>query len=249
MQSPADLTVFIAMGAGLLSFLSPCVLPLVPSYLSFVSGMSFEELTGPGAIAASRRRIILNSLFFIFGFSLVFIAMGASVSLVGQLLRHYQGAIQKLAGLLIIFFGLYITGLLKVPFLMRSRQAFSLHNRPAGYAGAALVGVSFAVAWTPCVGAILGAILTLAGTTEGASQGIILLGAYSAGLGIPFLLSSLSLEGFLRVFGRYKRYMRVLYVGGGVFLVLVGILIFTGYFTILNSYTIKLTPKWIWNRI
>lgn len=249
MQSPADLTLAIAFGAGLLSFLSPCVLPLVPSYLSFVSGMSFEELTGPGAVATSRRRVILNSLFFIFGFSMVFIAMGASVSLVGQVLRYYQSTIQKVAGLLIIFFGLYITGLLKLPFLMRSRQFVNLQSRPAGYAGASLVGVSFAVAWTPCVGAILGAILTLAGSTEGARQGVILLAAYSAGLGIPFLLSSLSLEGFLRLFGRYKRYMRVLYVGGGVFLILVGVLIFTGYFTILNSYTIKLTPEWIWNRI
>lgn len=161
MESPADLTIAIALGAGLLSFLSPCVLPLVPSYFSFVSGMSFEELTGPTALVASRRRIILNSLFFIFGFSLVFVAMGASVSLVGQILRYYIGAAQKVAGLLIIFFGLYITGLLKLPFLMRSRQALVLQGRPAGYGGAAFAGVSFAVAWTPCVGAILGAILTL----------------------------------------------------------------------------------------
>ncbi|MFQ5875579.1 MAG: cytochrome c biogenesis CcdA family protein, partial [Dehalococcoidia bacterium] len=136
-----------------------------------------------------------------------------------------------------------------IPFLMRSRQALTLHGQPAGYAGATLIGVSFAVAWTPCVGAILGAILTLASTAEGAGQGIVLLTAYSAGLGIPFLLSSLTLGGLIRVFGRYKRYLRVVHVGGGVFLILVGILILTGYFTLLNAYAIKLTPKWIWNRI
>src|SRR5919106_775060 len=274
-----ELSVLVALGAGLLSFLSPCVLPLVPSYLSFIAGVSFDDFKRSQTDPKLLRKVVLNSLLFIVGFSTVFMTLGFSFSLVGQVLIQYQESIRMMAGALIGFFGLYISGgldhlakladvvekrwahhpllwslpvlcrpLLLGRYLTRSLQ-FHLGNRPAGYVGSMLVGFSFAVGWTPCVGPILGAILALASSTAHVSSGLILLGAYSVGLGIPFLLSAVAINSFFHFFSKFKRYIEIVHVGGGLLLILVGILIFTGYLTVLNTFAIQFTPTWLWERL
>ncbi|OGL06503.1 MAG: cytochrome C biogenesis protein [Candidatus Rokubacteria bacterium RIFCSPLOWO2_02_FULL_68_19] len=242
-----SLGVAVAFGAGLLSFLSPCVLPLFPSYLSFITGMSVDRLAADVS-AGSRGRVILHSLAFIVGFSLVFIALGASFSAAGQFLLDYRGWIRIGGGLLIIVFGLSIAGILRIGIFGRTRQ-IEIKMKPAGYIGTFAVGVTFAIGWTPCVGPILGSILTLAGTAETVRTGIGLLMAYSAGLALPFFLSSLALGGFLKFFKRYRAVMPVVERVAGGLLVLVGLLVVTNYFVVLNSYAISLTPQWLLKRL
>jgi cytochrome c-type biogenesis protein len=254
-------------------------LPLVPSYLSFIAGVSFDDFKRSQTDPKLLRKVVLNSLLFIVGFSTVFMTLGFSFSLVGQVLIQYQESIRMMAGALIGFFGLYISGgldhvakladftekkwahhpllwslpvlcrpLLLGRYLTRSLQ-FHLGNRPAGYVGSMLVGFSFAVGWTPCVGPILGAILALASSTAHVSSGLILLGAYSVGLGIPFLLSAVAINSFFHFFSKFKQYIELVHVGGGLLLILVGILIFTGYLTVLNTFAIQFTPAWLWERL
>ena len=243
-----SVTIWVAMGAGILSFLSPCVLPIFPSYLSFVTGLSFGELSGSVANTRTRRAIILNSLCFILGFSVVFMSLGASFSLLGRLLFDYQQILRKVGGVLVILFGLYFAGLLKLPFLMRNIRV-ELTDRPAGYLGAFIVGVTFAAGWTPCVGPILGSILLYASTARTAGTGILMLGAYSLGLAIPFFLSALALNRLLDFFDRFKWVMPAVSVAGGIFLVFVGALLLTNYFTLLSAYALRLTPQWLWQRL
>jgi cytochrome c-type biogenesis protein len=244
-----NLSVMVALGAGLLSFLSPCVLPLVLSYLSFITGISFDDLKAPRLSRHLWRKAFSNSLFFVLGFSMVFIALGASVSFLGRFLIGRQEMIQRIAGLIIIFFGLYIAGVFKIPILMRSRELLSLRSRPAGYAGSGLIGISFGLTWTPCVGPILGAILTLAGGEGEVNQGVILLSAYSMGLAVPFLLTAAASGPFFHLFQRFGKFLRVVHIAGGILLIFVGVLVFTGYFTFLNSLFVQLMPSWIRKRI
>jgi cytochrome c-type biogenesis protein len=239
--------VLVAFSAGLFSFLSPCVLPLFPSYLSFITGMSVNALTGD-VTAETRRRILLHSIAFIVGFSLVFVALGASFSAAGQFLLDYRDWIRVVGGVLIIIFGLYIAGLLKIGIFGRYQQ-IQLRQKPAGYLGTFLVGVTFAIGWTPCVGPILGATLSLAGTAETVQRGIGLLVAYSLGLGVPFLISSLALGTFLRFFKRYRPFIPAVERAAGVLLVIVGVLVVTDYYVVLNSWAISLTPSWILERL
>ena len=244
MESAANISVFIALGAGLLSFLSPCVLPLFPSYLSFITGTSLDDLTAPDARRQVRRAVIGNSLAFIAGFSAVFIALGASFSFVGQMLLVYQDAIRIVGGVLIVFFGIYITGLVKIPALERYYQ-LQLQNKPAGFLGSSFVGAVFAVGWTPCVGPILGAILLLASAQETIWSGVVMLVAYSAGLAIPFFLSALAINSFFNFSRTFRRYINGVHVAAGLILIAVGVLLITNYFTILNAYALRLTPKWL----
>ena len=239
--------VAVAFSAGLFSFLSPCVLPLFPSYLSFITGMSVADLTGDIAPAA-RRRILLHAIAFVGGFSMVFIALGATFSAAGQFLLEHREGIRRLGGALIVLFGLYIAGVFRLGLLGRT-ASFQLREKPAGYAGSLLVGITFAVGWTPCVGPILGAILSLAGTAETVQRGVGLLIAYSAGLGLPFLLSALALGSFLRFFKRYRPFIPVVERSAGVLLVVVGVLVFTNYYTVLNAWAISLTPAWLLERL
>ncbi|HET9491243.1 MAG TPA: cytochrome c biogenesis protein CcdA [Methylomirabilota bacterium] len=239
--------VAVAFSAGLFSFLSPCVLPLFPSYLSFITGMSVADLTGDIAPAA-RRRILLHAIAFVAGFSMVFIALGATFSAAGQFLLEHREGIRRLGGALIVLFGLYIAGVFRLGLLGRT-ASFQLREKPAGYAGSLLVGITFAVGWTPCVGPILGAILSLAGTAETVQRGVGLLVAYSAGLGVPFLLSALALGSFLRFFKRYRPFIPVVERSAGVLLVVVGVLVFTNYYTVLNAWAISLTPAWLLERL
>lgn len=242
-----SLGVLVAFSAGLFSFLSPCVLPLFPSYLSLITGMSVDRLTA-GETRGDRRRVIVHSLAFIIGFSAVFVALGASFSAAGQLLLDYREWIRWIGGALIIVFGLYIAGVLRISWLGRTQQ-LQLKTKPASYVGSLLVGVTFAIGWTPCVGPILGSILTLAGTVETVQKGVGLLLAYSAGLALPFFLSSLALGGFLRVFKQYRPFIGVVERAAGILLVVVGLLVLTNYFVVLNSFAISLTPQWLLKRL
>ncbi len=243
----AELSMAVSMGAGLLSFLSPCVLPIFPSYLSFIAGISFDEATHL-ADRRTRRAILLNAILFVCGFSAVFIALGASFSLVGQALFDYQMVIRRVGGALIIVLGLHTLGWLRIPYLMREAH-LELKGRPAGYVGAFLIGVTFAAGWTPCVGPILGAILSLASTAQTAATGTLMLVAYSAGLAVPFLLSALALNRFLRFFERFKRFLPMVSTASGLLLILVGTLLMTNYFTLLSTFAIRLTPEWLIRRL
>lgn len=241
-----SLPVVVAGGAGLLSFLSPCVLPLVPSYLAYVAGASFGDFQAGGPRGV-RPAVLLNALGFVAGFFLVFVAMGASVSLLGGWLVAYRRLVQQVGGALIILFGLYLLGLLRVPFLMRQVQ-LKLPAKP-GVLGSVLVGVTFASGWTPCVGPVLGSVLTLAGTSQTLDQGILLLSAYAAGLAVPFLASALAFGQFLRFFARFKRWLPLVDRVAGALLIAVGALLVLNYMTILNAYFISLTPQWLLERL
>lgn len=242
-----SLGVLVAFSAGIFSFLSPCVLPLFPSYLSFITGMSVTDLTAD-LTASARRRVLVHALAFILGFSLVFVGLGASFSAIGRFLFEYREAIRQIGGLLIVVFGLYIAGVFKLGVLGRTAQ-WQIREKPAGYLGSLLVGITFAIGWTPCVGPILGAILSLAGTAETVERGVALLVAYSAGLGVPFLLSALALGAFLRFFKRYRPFIPTVERIAGVLLVVVGLLVFFNYYAVLNRWAISLTPEWLLRRL
>jgi cytochrome c-type biogenesis protein len=242
-----SLSVVVALSAGLFSFLSPCVLPLFPSYISFITGMSVADLTADLS-GAARGRVLLHALAFVVGFAVVFVSLGASFSVVGQLLLDYRVWIRRIGGLLIVVFGLYIVGVLRIGIFGRTQQV-QLRQKPAGYVGSFLVGVTFGIGWTPCVGPILGAILTLSSTAENVGRGVALLVAYSVGLGVPFLLSALALGPFLRVFKRYRPFIPVVERAAGVLLVIVGVLVFTNYYVLLNAWAVSLTPDWLLKRL
>ena len=247
MEGLLTFSVIVAAGAGLLSFLSPCVLPLVPSYLAYIAGISFGSLQGR-LTPSVRLRVLLNALGFIAGFSLVFIAMGASVTLLGEWLITSRRLFQQIGGALVILFGLYLLGILRLPFLMRQIQ-LPLSNKPGGIIGSVAVGVTFAAGWTPCVGPVLGSILTLAGTTQTLGQGMFLLGAYSAGLALPFLASAVAFGQFLRFFAGFKRLLPLVDRVAGLILIGVGMLLVMNYMAYLNAYFISLTPQWLLKRL
>lgn len=225
---------------GIFSFASPCILPLIPSYLSYITGLSFEDLTGERDRKRVRKITILNSIFFILGFSFIFILLGASSSLIGRFLFEYRDAIRKIGGILIAIFGLYVAGVLRIGFLSREKK-IHIHEKPVGYLGSFLVGIAFAAGWTPCVGPILGSILLYASQAESVNYGILLLTTYSLGLGLPFFLSSLALNTFLSYLKKAQRYLRVINIASGILLIIVGILIFTNYLQLLSGYIIDWT--------
>lgn len=225
-----DISIYMAFGAGLISFLSPCVLPLVPGYISFISGVSFAEIRARGEAAAlpgkERRKILNNSICFIIGFSVVFILLGASATGLGNLLVSKMSVLTRLAGLVIIFFGIYKMGLIRSN-LFYQEARFDVKRKKFGYIGAVLIGAAFAFGWTPCIGPILAGILAYAGTLEKVNQGVLLLAVYSMGLGIPFLLTAIGINRFWGFFSRIKKYLRILEVGGGAVMVILGLMIFT----------------------
>ncbi len=236
--------VTIAFGAGVLSFLSPCVLPLVPSYLSFVTGMSLEDLQE----GLDRRTTLLHSLLFVAGFTGIFLILGASASFLGQFFRMYETWISRVGGLIIILLGLHLAGAFRLAPLMRERRVY-LHDKPAGYLGTLGVGAAFGAGWTPCIGPVLGAILTFAASQDQFWSGVSLLFVYSLGLAVPFLLSALALDVFLRAFARFRRFLPVVQVASGILLVLLGLLLLTGTFSALSSYLARFTPRFILDRI
>jgi cytochrome c-type biogenesis protein len=235
MTTLQDTSLMAAFIAGLLSFISPCVLPLVPSYLSYVTGLSFNQLTDSAEQRRMRRTIVFNSLLFILGFSTVFIAFGASASLMGQFLTDYQAIIRKIGGVLIIGFGLYLGGVLKVPSLMRERR-LHFNTRPAGYLGSFLIGAAFAAGWTPCVGPVLATMLMYASTTETLLDGVTLLGFYSFGLGLPLFFASLGLDRFLGYTKGARGYLNTASVSSGVLLIAFGVVLYTNSLFLLTAF-------------
>lgn len=234
-------TLPLAFIAGILSFLSPCVLPLVPSYLAYVGGSSAAEFE-------RKRLAIRNSLFFILGFSLIFIALGASASFVGALLRDYRASLMITGGILVILFGFVMLGLIKIPFLYRdTRQQFK--GDSSNPVGAVLLGMAFAAGWTPCIGPVLGGILTLAGASGTLLQGVLLLACYALGLGVPFFLSAVALESFLKFSKGIRQYLPVVERFAGGLLVVAGVLMLTGLYTSLNVFLIRYTPDWLFSRL
>ena len=242
-----DISFFVAFTSGLLSFLSPCVLPVIPSYLSFISGVSIDEMAEPSSESLVRRRVVLNAVAFIVGFSIVFVSLGLSASFLGGLFAGYRRIIRITGGALIMLVGVYLLGLFKIAALDRYFQV-NLRDKPAGYIGSALVGVTFAVAWIPCVGPILGAILTWAATSRPA-EGIYLLSSYAAGLALPFFASAIAVNSFLHFSRRFRRYVQYVHVIAGVLLIAIGALLVTDYFTRLNIYVIRFTPQWLIQRL
>lgn len=243
-----DVNIFVAFTAGIFSFLSPCVLPLIPSYLSFISGVSLEEMRAAHLATHIRKRVVLNSLAFILGFSLVFVSLGTSASFLGSLFLGYRGLIRTLGGIFITVVGIYLMGFFNISLLDRYLQ-FNLKDKPAGYLGSMLVGVTFAVAWIPCVGPILGAILTLAATSSEIGRGVFYLATYAAGLAVPFFLSAVAVNSFFEFSQKFRRYVQVVHMAAGILLIVVGILLITDYMTLLNIYAIRLTPEWLIKRL
>jgi cytochrome c-type biogenesis protein len=239
-----EVSVLIALGAGLFSFLSPCVLPIVPSYLSFVTGMSLEDLHE----GADRGRTLTYAVLFITGFSLIFVLLGASASFLGQFFRVYEIWIARIGGAVIILLGLHLAGFFQITPLLREMR-FQVSERPVGYLGALGVGMAFGAGWTPCIGPQLGAIMTFAATRETFWEGVGLLGVYSAGLAVPFLLTALAVDRFLVLFKRVRKYMPALQRASGILLVLLGILLLTGTFTALTTWLVPFTPDFILERI
>jgi len=221
-----DVSFPLAFLAGLLSFLSPCVLPLVPSYVSFITGISFEDLKEGADKRKIRYLTITNSLAFIAGFSSIFIALGASSSAVGRFLFDYQDWIRYIGGVVVIFFGLFVSGIIRLDFLTRERK-FHVSGKPAGYIGSFFVGMTFAAAWTPCIGPILGTILFYAGSHGSVAYGLKLLAVYSLGMAVPFFLSSLMFNSFLSYSVRLRKYMKIIMMASGLLLIIFGLLLLT----------------------
>ncbi len=235
MNQTSEVSVLIAFTAGILSFISPCVLPLIPSYLTYITGVSFKELTDVQGKARLRWATMLHSFLFIMGFSVVFILMGASATYLGQVLVEYQFWIMKGGGVLIILLGIHFTGIINIPFLQMEKR-FELRKKPLGHLGSFLVGVIFAAGWTPCIGPILSTILIYASASKSFTTGVLLLTVYSMGLGIPFFLSSLAFNSFLSTFDKIKKYMRWVTLASGVLLIIIGILFLTDNFREINIY-------------
>ena len=243
-----ELSLAVAFTAGLLSFLSPCVLPLIPSYVGFLTGMSMDELQTASVGGARRGTTLLHGLWFVAGFTLVFVLLGAAASALGGLLRDYQDWLGRAGGVLLIAFGLYLLGVLRPAFLLRERR-IALARKPLGYFGSGVVGFTFGAAWTPCIGPILGGILTLAATQAGLGRGVALLLFYASGLAVPFLVTALALDRFLVWFQRFRPYIVwVDRVAGGM-LILLGLLLLTDNFTLLAGYLRGLTPEFLRRRL
>jgi len=242
MAEPASIGLVLAFSAGLLSFLSPCVLPLVPSYLTFVTGVGLDDL------GSARRSAVVHALLFVLGFTLIFVALGASATVLGRLLGAYRIWITRIGGALVVLFGLYLLGAVRVGAFDRERR-MHLANKPVGYLGTTLVGVAFGAGWTPCLGPILGAILTYTAATADLSRGLPLLLAYSIGLALPFLLAAVALERFLGALTRMRPFLARVSQVSGVLLIVVGAMMMFDYFTTIGVYLQAATPEVIRSRL
>lgn len=242
MESAGSLGLFIAFSAGLLSFLSPCVLPLVPSYITFITGMNLEDLH------SSRRTNLLHAIFFVIGFTLIFLALGAGATMFGQLMLRYRDWISRIGGVLIILFGLYMVGMFNFAFMNRDTR-FYIANKPLGYFGTLIVGIAFGAGWSPCIGPILGAILTMAANEADLQRGLFLLFTYSMGLAVPFIAAAMMVERFIAVFAKLRK--QIVWVNriAGVLLIFVGVLMVTNRFTMLATWLQDFTPAFIRDRI
>jgi cytochrome c-type biogenesis protein len=237
MESVNIVTAFVA---GIISFISPCVLPIVPGYISFVSGVSLQELRKDAAVDDEHRKrqlrqVAANSIFFVLGFSLVFVALGASATYIGNWFAVNRTILARIAGIVIIVFGLHTMGLTPIKWLNYEKR-FQTRNKPMGLAGSFLIGLAFAFGWSPCIGPILAGVLTLAATQETVHQGVTLLASYSLGLGVPFIATGLATNHFLELFARLKKHMRWIEITAGILLIAVGVLVATDQLQVLSRY-------------
>jgi cytochrome c-type biogenesis protein len=241
-ETTGSLGLLIAFSAGLLSFLSPCVLPLVPSYVTFITGMNLEDLH------SSRKTTLIHALLFVAGFTLIFLALGAGATVFGQLMLRYRDIISRVGGALVIVFGLYMLGVFNFAFMQRDTR-LHLSHKPLGYFGTLVVGIAFGAGWSPCIGPILGAILTMAANEADLQRGLVLLLTYSMGLAVPFLVAALAVERFLAVFAKLRHRMVWVNRIAGAMLILVGVLMVTNRFTMLATWLQDFTPAFIRDRI
>ena len=241
-MDPATLTLFVAFTAGLLSFLSPCVLPLVPSYIGFITGLGLEDIT------RSRKTTLIHAVLFVIGFSAIFVLLGAGATLVGQALTQFKPIIARVGGFMLIALGLWMLGAFQFGALQQERR-FHLNDKPLGYLGTIVVGVAFGAGWTPCLGPIISGILMIAGSEASVGRGVALLGAYSAGLAVPFLLSAVLLERFFAFFQRYRSKLGLVNRIAGMLLIVVGVMLLTGWFQIFGGYLERITPDFLRQRI
>ena len=238
----ASLGIGISFTAGLLSFLSPCVLPLIPSYMSFITGLSLDD------VQRSRRITVINALLFIAGFTVVFLALGATATVLGQLLFRQREWVSRVGGVLVIIFGLYLVGVFNFGFMARDARVH-VANKPLGYLGTFLVGMAFAAGWTPCIGPILGGVLTYTASSADLNRGLLLLFAYSLGLAIPFLLAALMIDRFMATLQKYRSALAWTSRISGVLLIAVGILMITGGMTLMNNWLQAWTPEFLRSRL
>ncbi len=236
-----DIGLFAAATAGLLSFLSPCVLPLVPPYLTWLAGSSLEEIASDKPPPGTTRRAFLRALAFVIGFSTVFVALGASASFIGQALADHLSLLSRIAGVVIVLLGLHFLGVMRIPLLYREAR-FGVAAQPAGLVGAFLMGLAFAFGWTPCVGPVLASILLIAGTGDSVAEGAKLLAAYAAGIGVPFLLAAIFVRPFLGFMARFRRRLGLIEKLIGGLLVVTGVLIFTGSMADIAGWLLEAFP-------
>ncbi|MFK5925616.1 MAG: cytochrome c biogenesis CcdA family protein [Desulfuromusa sp.] len=246
MEIGTDVTIWIAFSAGLLSYFSPCVLPLIPSYLTYISGLSFAELKDADTSSQVRWTVVFHSLVFIAGFSTVFITLGGLAGFASASFQTYLhdglGIIQKFGGVMIFLFGIHLSGLFHFGILLGEKRV-QIRNKPTGFIGTFLVGIAFAAGWTPCIGPILGAILAIAaGSSGGIGKGMLLLTSYSAGLGLPFFISGLLFHSFLGFFDRFKKHIRIVEVVTGVLLMIAGVLLFFDMFSRIAGFLYQIFP-------
>ena len=237
----ADVSIFAAFSAGIISFVSPCVLPLIPAYISFISGMSIDTLRNVGEKRKNVKTVAVSSAAFILGFSVVFILMGASATFIGNLLLEKLAVLTKIAGVVIIILGLHFIGVFRIKFLNYEKR-INVKSSKLGIIGVFIAGMAFAFGWTPCIGPILAGILALAATKETVYEGVFLLAAYSLGLGIPFFITGIATNTFFNLFSRIKKYFKIVEIIGGIFLIIIGLMIMFDYFTIISAYLIQWFP-------
>jgi len=237
----SNITYLAALFAGFISFISPCVLPLVPFYISFISGVSMEELRRAERQQQINLRLMLTALLFIAGFTAVFVLLGATATMIGSLLSQNFGFLSKAAGIVLVIFGLHVAGLIKIPFLNYEAR-FQTEGKPRSAISAFLVGSAFAFGWTPCIGPILGGILTIAGSQDTVGKGMLLLLIYSIGLGIPFFLTAVAMQRLLGAMNRVKKHFKIVEIVSGAFLIIIGVMMFFNLFTMLNGVLVKWFP-------
>lgn len=235
-------SIIISLGWGIISFVSPCILPLIPSYVSYITGISYDELVDTQSRRKNIAVTLRHSIMFVLGFTIIFVMLGATASLVGQLMTQYLGTIRVVGGVLMVLLGLFVSDVIKIPFLQREAR-LHLKNRPAGYVGTMLVGLVFGAGWTPCTGPFLGAALLQAAQAETMGTGMVLLTFYSLGIGIPFILSAIAISAFLSTFGRLKRHLNTIRIVSGGILVIMGLLLITDKLTLITSYSISIWEK------
>lgn len=240
MDSSIGFAIVTAFAAGILSFLSPCVLPLVPGYISIISGFSLDQLKGNAPTASLKRSVILSSIMFVIGFSISFVLIGATATAVGKLILTQMPILRKVAGIIMVIFGLHVLGVFRITALYQDKRMHGVKTS-SGMLGALVLGLVFALGWSPCLGPILSVIFGMAAEQETVAKGMFLLLVYSAGLGVPFLMTSVGLNQFLAFYNRFKRHFRALEIVSGVLILGVGVLIFTDQMTQMNQYFTFLT--------